>query len=369
LNKLNETFNKIPTFDQIKALPKAVLHDHLDGGLRAATIIEIAEEIGYKALPTYEAAALADWFQAACDSGSLVRYLETFDHTIAVMQRYEDIFRVAKECALDLAADGVVYAEVRGAPELFTRNGLSMDQVIEATLDGFRAGEAEAAALGYKIRVTSILCALRQNDAAQEVAEKVVKYRDQGVVGFDIAGPEDGFPPTNQLDTFNYLRKADAHYTIHAGEAYGLPSIWQAIQICGAERIGHGVRIVEDIDFNQPVPVLGRLANYVKDRRIPLEICPSSNLQTGAARDLASHPIGRLNDLRFRVTLNTDNRLMSRTSMSHEMELMVTTFGWSFADLQRVTVNALKSAFIPFDERLTIIEDVVKPGYLSIANS
>ena len=355
-----------PTPDQIKRIPKVLLHDHLDGGLRPQTIIEIAERIGYP-LPTTDSEKLADWFEESCNSGSLERYLETFAHTVAVMQTREDIIRVARECALDLARDGVVYAEVRGAPELFTEKGLSLNEVIEATLEGYRAGEKEAAAEGFTIRVESLLCALRQNNVAQEIAEKAVEYRDKGVVGFDIAGPEDGFPPTNQLETFNYLRQEDAHFTIHAGEAYGLPSIWQAIQMCGAERLGHGVRIIDDIDLSGPTPRLGRLASYVKDRRIPLELCPTSNLQTGAAKDIKSHPIGILAKLQFRVTLNTDNRLMSRTSMSHEMQEVVNAFDWTFKDLQRVTINALKSSFIPFDERLKIIEEIVKPAYAKIS--
>ena len=362
------TLTKRPTTEQIKRLPKALLHDHLDGGLRPETIIELANEIGYQSLPTQDPVKLADWFEESCNSGSLVRYLETFEHTIAVMQTKEAIIRVARECALDLARDGVVYAEVRGAPELFTEKGLTLDEVIEATSEGYRLGVKDAAAEGFKIRVESLLCALRQNDQAQIVAEKVVKYRDLGVVGFDIAGPEDGFPPTNQLDTFNYLRQEDAHFTIHAGEAYGLPSIWQAIQMCGAERLGHGVRIIEDIDFTGAKPKLGRLSAYVRDRRIPLELCPTSNLQTGAAKDITSHPIGALAKLRFRVTLNTDNRLMSRTSMSHEMEEVVKAFDWNFQDLQRVTINALKSSFIPFEERLAIIDEVVKPAYAAIAS-
>lgn len=355
-----------PTREQIKRLPKVLLHDHLDGGLRPQTIIDIAARIGYS-LPSTDPEALADWFEESCNSGSLERYLETFQHTVAVMQTREDIIRVSRECALDLARDGVIYAEVRGAPELFTQNGLSLDEVIQATIEGYRLGEQDAASEGFNIRVESLLCALRQNNVAQEVAEKVVQYREKGVVGFDIAGPEDGFPPTNQLDTFNYLRQEDAHFTIHAGEAYGLPSIWQAIQMCGAERLGHGVRIIDDIDVSGPTPKLGQLSAYVKDRRIPLELCPTSNLQTGAAKDIKSHPIGLLAKLRFRVTLNTDNRLMSRTSMSHEMEQVVQAFDWTFQDLQRVTINALKSSFIPFDERLKIIDEVVKPTYAKIA--
>ena len=361
------SLDKTPTSDQIKRVPKALLHDHLDGGLRPETIIEIAQQIGYKKLPTDDPKKLADWFEESCNSHSLVRYLETFSHTIAVMQSKEAIIRVARECAIDLARDGVVYAEVRGAPELFTEQGLSLDQVVEATLEGYKQGMAEAASEGNKIRVESLLCGMRQNNRSQEPAAAVVKYRNKGVVGFDIAGPEDGFPPTNQLETFEYLRKENAHFTIHAGEAYGLPSIWEAIQICGAERLGHGVRIIDDIDFSGDKPKLGPLASYVRDRRIPLELCPTSNLQTGAAKTYSEHPIGMLAKLRFRVTLNTDNRLMSRTSMSNEMSECVKSFGWKFADLQRVTVNALKSSFIPFEERLEIIEKVVKPAYAVIS--
>ena len=361
------SLDKTPTSDQIKRVPKALLHDHLDGGLRPETIIEIAQQIGYKKLPTDDPKQLGDWFEESCNSHSLVRYLETFSHTIAVMQNKEAIIRVSRECAIDLARDGVVYAEVRGAPELFTEQGLTLDQVVEATLEGYKQGMAEAAREGNKIRVESLLCGMRQNDRSQEAAAAVVKYRNKGVVGFDIAGPEDGFPPTNQLETFEYLRKENAHFTIHAGEAYGLPSIWEAIQICGAERLGHGVRIIDDIDFSGDKPKLGPLASYVRDRRIPLELCPTSNLQTGAAKTYSDHPIGMLAKLRFRVTLNTDNRLMSRTSMSNEMSECVKSFGWKFADLQRVTVNALKSSFIPFEERLEIIEKVVKPAYAAIS--
>ena len=361
------SLDKTPTSDQIQRVPKALLHDHLDGGLRPETIIEIAQQIGYKKLPTDDPKELADWFEESCNSHSLVRYLETFSHTIAVMQSKEAIIRVSRECAIDLARDGVVYAEVRGAPELFTEKGLTLDQVVEATLEGFKQGMAEAASEGNKIRVESLLCGMRQNNRSQEAAAAVVKYRDKGVVGFDIAGPEDGFPPTNQLEIFEYLRKENAHFTIHAGEAYGLPSIWEAIQICGAERLGHGVRIIDDIDFSGDKPKLGPLASYVRDRRIPLELCPTSNLQTGAAKTYSEHPIGMLAKLRFRVTLNTDNRLMSRTSMSNEMFECVKSFNWKFADLQRVTVNALKSSFIPFEERLEIIEKVVKPAYAAIS--
>jgi adenosine deaminase len=274
------------------------------------------------------------------------------------MQTRENIVQVARECALDLARDGVVYAEVRGAPELFTEQGLSLDQIVQATLDGYREGEELARKEGLVIQVRSLLCGMRQNNRSQEVAELAVKYRDKGVVGF---------APSNQQSTFEYLRREDAHFTIHAGEAYGLPSIWEAIQLCGAERLGHGVRIIDDIDVSGPEPRLGQLASYIRDRRIPLELCPTSNLQTGAAKNLAQHPIGILAKLRFRVTLNTDNRLMSQTSMTHEMTQVVRTFNWDLADLQRVTINGMKSAFIPYPERLEIIEKIIKPRYAAIA--
>ncbi|RNI22165.1 adenosine deaminase [Flexivirga caeni] len=346
---------------EILALPKVLLHDHLDGGLRPATIIELALESGYDALPETDPVALGRWFRDAADSGSLVRYLETFDHSVAVMQTAEQLRRVASECAQDLAADGVVYAEVRYAPEQHLAGGLALEEVVEAVNAGFRDGER---ASGGTIVVRALLTAMRHAAKSTEIARLAVRYRDDGVAGFDIAGAEAGFPPTRHLDAFEYLQRENAHFTIHAGEAFGLPSIWEAIQWCGAERLGHGVRIMDDITgVGTNHEQLGRLAAYVRDTRIPLEMCPSSNLQTGAAESIATHPISHLKDLRFRVTVNTDNRLMSGTSMSREMQLLVDEAGWSVDDLRWVTINAMKSAFLPFDERLAIIEDVVKPGY------
>nr|WP_239092584.1 adenosine deaminase [Actinoplanes abujensis] len=354
-------------FSDIVPAPKALLHDHLDGGLRPATIIELAERVGHE-LPATDPAALGEWFVAAADSGSLERYLETFAHTVAVMQTVEGLHRVAKECALDLAADGVVYAEVRYAPEQHLERGLSLDEVVEAVNAGFAEGAAEAAAQGTPIRVGVLLTAMRHAARSQEIAELSVRFRDAGVVGFDIAGAEAGFPPTRHLDAFEYLQRENFHFTIHAGEAFGLPSIWQAIQWCGADRLGHGVRLVDDITGTAAGGdvVLGRLAAYVRDKRIPLELCPSSNVQTGAASSIAEHPIGLLHDLRFRVTVNTDNRLMSGTSMSREMALLSEAFGWGWSDLQWLTINAMKSAFIPYDERLAIINDLIKPGYAKL---
>ncbi|WP_250003194.1 adenosine deaminase [Actinoplanes sp. M2I2] len=354
-------------FSDIVPAPKALLHDHLDGGLRPATIVELADRVGHQ-LPTTDPVALGEWFVAAADSGSLERYLETFAHTVAVMQTVEGLHRVAKECALDLAADGVVYAEVRYAPEQHLEGGLSLDEVVDAVNAGIAEGAAEAAAQGTPIRIGVLLTAMRHAARSQEIAELSVRYRDAGVVGFDIAGAEAGFPPTRHLDAFEYLQRENFHFTIHAGEAFGLPSIWQALQWCGADRLGHGVRLVDDITGTPPDGdiVLGRLAAYVRDKRIPLELCPSSNVQTGAAPSIVEHPIGLLHDLRFRVTVNTDNRLMSGTSMSREMALLCEAFGWGWTDLQWLTINAMKSAFIPYDERLTIINEVIKPGYAKL---
>ncbi|MER7590490.1 adenosine deaminase [Micromonospora sp. NPDC127501] len=349
-------------YEDIVKVPKALLHDHLDGGLRPATIVDLAAEVGHE-LPTTDPEALGRWFAEAADSGSLERYLETFAHTVAVMQTAPALRRVARECALDLAADGVVYAEVRFAPEQHLERDLSLDEVVEAVLAGFAEGTAQAVEAGLTIRVGTLLTAMRHAARSQEIAELAVRHRDAGVVGFDIAGAEAGFPPTRHLDAFEYLQRENFHFTIHAGEAFGLPSIWQAIQWCGADRLGHGVRIVDDI---APDGSLGRLAAYVRDKRIPLELCPSSNVQTGAVGSIADHPIGLLRDLRFRATVNTDNRLMSGTSMSREMSLLVETFGYGWKELQWFTINAMKSAFIPFDERLRIIDDVIKPAYAKL---
>ncbi|MEI8057250.1 MAG: adenosine deaminase [Actinomycetes bacterium] len=351
----------------VRRAPKAVLHDHLDGGLRPSTIIELAAECGYQSLPTTDPLALGQWFVDSADSGSLERYLETFAHTVAVMQTRAALVRVASECAQDLAADGVVYAEVRYAPELHLRAGLTLNDVVEAVLDGLREGEAIAAASGTPIRVRVLLTAIRTAARSLEIAQLTVRYRDIGVVGFDIAGAEAGYPPSRHLDAFEYLRGESCHITIHAGEAFGLPSIHEAVAFCGCERLGHGVRIVDDIEQLPDGSMrLGRLASYVRDLRIPLELCPSSNLQTGAARSIAEHPIGILSSLRFRVTVNTDNRLMSGTSMTREMLLLSEAFGWGLREMQWVTVNAMKSAFVPFDERLEIIETLVKPGYAKL---
>lgn len=346
------------TRDLVQAAPKVVLHDHLDGGLRPTTIIELALAIGHP-LPAVDATALEEWFVESATSGSLERYLETFSHTVAVMQTPEAITRIARECVLDHAADGVVYAEVRYAPELHVEQGLTLEEVVAAVHRGFEEGTAEAAAGGQRIVVRQLLTAMRQAARATEIAELAIAWRDRGVAGFDIAGPEKGFPPTRFLDSFERLAAENMRYTIHAGEGFGLPSIWEAVHPCGADRLGHGVRIVEDITTGPDgAPQLGRLAAYVRDRRIPLEICPRSNVQTGAAASIAEHPIGLLADLGFRVTVNTDNRLMSRTSMTEEMWGLVEAFGYGWRELERFTVNAMKSAFHPYDQRVELIHDI-----------
>ncbi|MBX9979990.1 adenosine deaminase [Mycobacterium gordonae] len=352
------------TLEQIRQAPKALLHDHLDGGLRPATVLEIAGEVGYDELPATDAQELATWFRTRSHSGSLERYLEPFSHTVAVMQTPDALYRVAYECVEDLAADSVVYAEIRFAPELHINRGLSFDDVVDAVLAGFAAGEKACAAAGTPIKVRCLVTAMRHAAMSREIAELAVRFRDRGVVGFDIAGAEAGHPPTRHLDAFEYMRDHNARFTIHAGEAFGLPSIHEAIAFCGADRLGHGVRIVDDIQVDPDGAVaLGRLAAIVRDKRVPLEMCPSSNVQTGAVASIAEHPFDLLARSRFRVTVNTDNRLMSDTTMSQEMHRLVEAFGYGWTDLQRFTINAMKSAFIHFDERLAIIDEVIKPRY------
>ena len=347
------------SLDEIRAVPKVLLHDHLDGGLRTSTIVELAEEIGYGELPSYDPVVLAASMTGAARRGHLELYLEPFKYTVAVMQTREALIRVAAECAEDLAADGIVYAEVRFAPELHLEGGLQLDEVVEAVLEGFRLGSAASG-----IIVRGLLTAMRTTARSLEIAELAVRYRDLGVVGFDIAGAEAGWPPSRHLDAFEYVQRENFHITIHAGEAFGLPSIWEAVQFCGAERLGHGVRIVDDIKTGPDgTSFLGRLASYVRDRRIPLEMCPTSNIQTGVADSIAHHPIGLLRDLSFRVTVNTDNRLMSGVTLSSELHALTAAFGYGWADIQWLTINAMKSAFLHFDDRLEIINTVIKPVF------
>jgi adenosine deaminase len=362
------------TFD-LRSLPKVSLHDHLDGGLRPATIIELAEAVGHE-LPSTDPVALGQWFRESADSGSLVRYLETFDHTIAVMQTREGLARVAQEFVEDLADDGVVYGEVRWAPEQHLAKGLSLDEAVEAVQEGLDAGVEAVAARGRTIQVGQLITAMRHADRGQEIAELAVRHRDRGAVGFDIAGAEDGFPPARFADAFTYLAEHQFPATVHAGEAAGVDSIVDALVNGRAQRLGHGVRIAEDItvefddDGGSDSPVgmatLGRVAAWVRDRGIPLEICPSSNLQTGAiesfGKDIASHPIDLLYQLGFNVTVNTDNRLMSGVTLTDEFELLVETFDYDLDDLLELTLNAVEAAFLPLDSR-TALAELIAQGY------
>lgn len=350
------------TSDALRRHPKVVLHDHLDGGLRPSTIIDLAADTGYDAIPTQDPDELRGWIRRGADQRDLGLYLDTFDHTIGIMQTTEALYRVAAECAQDLTTDGVIYAEVRFAPEQHQRAGLSLDHIVQAVVAGLRAGSD-----GNGICIGLLLCAMRSGSRSLEIAELAVRHRDRGVVGFDIAGPEAGFPPKRHLLAFQYLKRESLPFTIHAGEAFGLPSIGQALQYCGAERLGHGLRIVDDIDVSDPLhPVPGRLASGVRDRRVTLEMCPTSNLHTGAVSDLAQHPLGLLADMGFRVTVNTDNRLMSGTSLSHELARCAAAFGWGWTEIRDVTINAAEGAFLPLDERGYLIDTVIKPAYAQL---
>ncbi|MGG5171939.1 adenosine deaminase [Pseudarthrobacter sp. J1738] len=389
-----------PALDfDLKSLPKVSLHDHLDGGLRPATIIELAAEVGHT-LPSTDPVALGEWFREAADSGSLVRYLETFDHTIAVMQTREGLARVAREFVEDLADDGVVYGEVRWAPEQHLTKGLTLDEVVEAVQEGLEAGMEAVEATGRDIQVGQLITAMRHADRGQEIAELAVRHRDHGAVGFDIAGAEDGFLPSRFKEAFTYLAENNFPATVHAGEAAGLESIQSALVDGRALRLGHGVRIAEDItvefddevvveaeveedvaedaadvnDFDEDATVgmvtLGRLASWVRDRGIALEICPSSNLQTGAVAqfggDIASHPIDMLYQTGFNVTINTDNRLMSGVTLTDEFELLVETFDYDLDDLLELTLNAAEAAFLPLEEKEALVE-YINEAYNNLA--
>lgn len=358
----------VPLSSQIiRRAPKVLLHDHLDGGLRPSTIVDLAAEVGYTGLPTMDVADLEAQIRIGADRKDLALYLETFGYTTGVMQHRDALARVAAECAQDLAADGVVYAEIRFAPEQHLEAGLTLDEVVECVQEGFTIGQAAAAANGQPIVIATLLSAMRQAAQSSDIASLAIRHRDNGVMGFDIAGPEIGFPPSRHLEAFNRVHDANFHTTIHAGEAFGLPSIHEALQFCGAERLGHGVRIVDDIKVHADgTHELGRLASFVRDTRVPLEMCPTSNVHTGAAPSVAKHPIALLKKLRFRVTVNTDNRLMSGCSMTSEMQALCDAFDYTLDDLQWFTTNGMKSAFWPFDDRLRIIDTIIKPGYAAL---
>src|SRR5258707_5425085 len=351
--------------DVLQSLPKVLLHEHLDGVLRPTTIIELAKSARYRELPTQDPEDLARWFHQGANQGSLPKYLEGFAHTIAVMQTEEALERVAYEQAQDLSGDGVVYFETRFAPIFHTGKEVTHQQIVAAVLKGLERGRKD-----FGISSGLIICAMRNMDVSLEMAELAVDFRERGVVGFDLAGEEGGFPPKKHVDAFHYIQRQNFNITIHAGEGFGKESILQAIQYCGAHRIGHGTRLIEDIAVAEGKAVkLGDLAQYVLDKRIPLEICLLSNVHTGATPSLAEHPFKILFKEKFRVTLNTDNRLMSHTTMSQEFEAAAETFGLSLDDFEKITINAMKSSFLPYKERLHFIYSAIKPGYARIRES
>ena len=351
------------TEELINSLPKVLLHDHLDGGLRPKTIIELAEKQKYKDLPYTDVEELTNWFHSAANSKSLVEYLKGFQHTCGVMQTKEALERVAYEMLEDMKNDGVCYVETRFAPVFHTNKGLHMDDVVKAVLNGLERGKKEFG-VGYGL----ILCGMRDMKNTLDIAELAVNFRGHGVVGFDLAGEEGGYPPKKHVDAFHYIQRENFNITVHAGEAFGKESIWQAIQWCGAHRIGHATHLLEDIilDDNGEVVGFGDLAQYILDKRIPLEICLLSNLHTGAVKRLEDHPFGILFKEKFRVTLNTDDRLMSNTSMTNEFLLAIKYFGLKLDDLEKITINSMKSAFIHYKERLQYIYDIIKPGYQKV---
>jgi adenosine deaminase len=349
----------------LKSLPKVLLHEHLDGVLRPRTVIELARSAKYSQLPTEDPEELARWFHQGANQGSLPKYLEGFVHTIAVMQTEEALERVAYEQAEDLSRDGVVYFETRFAPIFHTRKGLSHQRVVSAVLKGLERGRKD-----FGISSGLIICAMRNMDVSLEMAELAVDFRERGVVGFDLAGEEGGYPPKKHVEAFHYIQRQNFNITVHAGEGFGKESIWQAIQYCGAHRIGHGTRLIDDIAVADGKAVkLGDLAQYVLDKRVPLEICLLSNVHTGAARSLSEHPFKILYQEKFRVTLNTDNRLMSDTTMTKEFEAAQDTFGLHLEDFEKITINAMKSAFLPYDRRCDFIYSVIKPGYAKVRSS
>lgn len=344
----------------VKQVPKVELHYHLDGGVRPQTLIDLAKKDKFS-LPENDPDKLAAWFHRGADRKSLALYLEGFSVTCGVMQKAENIKRIAKESLIDLAADGVVYAEIRFAPILHQEQGLNLEMVVQSVLDGLEEGKKETG-----IEYGVILCAMRHQpaDISLEIAELAVSFRRNGVVGFDIAGDESGHPPKHHLDAFQYIRRKNFPITIHAGEAFGVESIWQAVQICGAQRIGHATRLTEDMHIcGTHIEKMGTLSHFIRDRRIPLEICLSSNVQTGATDSLDTHPFPIFYRNRFRVFLATDNPLMSNTTLTKEMMLAVEYYSLELGDLEKLTLNAMKSAFISYNDRLRIIYDVIKPGY------
>ena len=347
--------------DVFRQMPKVLLHDHLDGGLRPQTIIDLAKDDPSIVLPAHDPEELRQWFFRGANRGSLVEYLEGFAVTCGVMQTAASLERVAYELMEDMRADGVVYTEVRFAPILHLSKGLNLEQVMTAVYRGLERGKRD-----FGVHYGIIVCALRNMDPAisLKMAELAVAYREKGCVAFDLAGEEAGHPAKDHLEAFHYCKRENFNITIHAGEAFGPPSIWQALQYCGAHRIGHGTRLIEDMVIaGDSLVYIGTLANYVRDHRVPIEVCLQSNIHTGAAPSLEEHPFRFLVKNHFRVTLNTDNRLMSKTTMTDEYEIAHLTYGLTSRDFEKLSLNGMKSAFAHFDERLFLIYDVIKSGY------
>ncbi|ROQ36679.1 adenosine deaminase [Frondihabitans sp. PhB188] len=340
----------------IAALPKVSLHDHLDGGLRPTTIAELAPAAGIE-LPEGD---LGAWIAAQADSGSLVEYLKTFEITVGVMQTAEALTRVAHEFVLDLAADGVIHGEVRWAPEQHLTRGLTLDAAVEAVQQGIDDAIDDLAERGHEISIGQILCALRHTGESLAIAELALRHRENGVVAFDIAGPEIGFPAAGHRAAFDLLATEFLPVTVHAGEADGLDSIRGALLDGRALRLGHGVRLADDVsvigrETDRTTVGLGPIATWVRDREITLELAPSSNLQTGAiafwGTEMYDHPFDLLYQLGFRVTVNTDNRLMSATSLSRELALLSQAFDYDLNDFQVFQLNAAAAAFLPLEDR------------------
>lgn len=354
----------ILTRDVVRRAPKVLLHEHLDGGLRPETVLELAEQCDYRELPEGDPASLARWFHLGAARGSLPEYLEGFRHTIAVMQTREALERVAYEFVEDMAADGVVYAEVRFAPHFHTDRELGLDAVMTAVLRGLERGSRE-----FDVGVGLIVCALRNQgpELSTKLAELAVTYRNQGCVGFDLAGEEAGHPANHHVAAFQLAKRMNFSITLHAGESFGPDSIWQALQYCGAHRIGHGVRLIEDIViYDRKVIRVGTLAQYVLDHRIPLEICLSSNVHTGAVPSFEEHPFRYFFDQGYRVTLNTDNRLMSDTSMTNELSIAIERYGLDLDDVEKLCINGMKSAFAHYEQRVGFIFERIKTGYATL---
>jgi adenosine deaminase len=324
-------------YEVFRALPKTDLHVHLDGSLRLETILDIARKERVE-LPARDVDGLRQAIGCGKAFGSLTEYLRGFDITLRVMQTEEALERIAFELAEDAHQENVRYMEVRYAPMLHTRRGLKLTRVVEAVLEGLRRARET-----YGIKANVIVCGIRNisPESSYEMAELAVAYKGRGVVGFDLAGAEADFPPKHHRAAFQLVRDNNINCTIHAGEAYGPESVAQALHVCGAHRIGHGCRLREN----------GDLLHYVNDHRIAMECCPSSNVQTGAVRDLASHPLKLYFDLGLRVTVNTDNRLITDTSVSRELYLVHTEMGVPFSDIRSMIVAGFKSSFQPFHEK------------------